>query len=175
MKGPTLSAYSVLMQSSSFVVKSDVDRWGQQIVPSVSAWVKISSKDTGGAWSMFEGVVAPQFGPPLHLHFCQEEWFHIVRGEFIFEAGGEQHRMTPGMSIFVPRLVRHRFQNIGSSTGKVLILAQPAGTLEEFFDRFSKLSERELAEGNKVIELFADHGMQVVGPPLPALLPTTSG
>ena len=49
---------------------------------------------TGGAWSMFEGVVAPGFGPPLHLHFCQEEWFQIMQGEFIFEAGGS-HRISP--------------------------------------------------------------------------------
>ena len=167
-EGLRLSAYSAVMQNSPLVVKSDVDRWGQQIVPIVSAWVKVSSKDTGGAWSMFEGVIAPGFGPPLHLHFLQEEWFQIMQGEFIFEAGGEQHRMTPGMSILVPRLVPHRFQNIGSSTGKVLILAQPAGTLEEFFDRFSKLSEREVATGEKVNELFADHGMRVLGPPLPA-------
>jgi mannose-6-phosphate isomerase-like protein (cupin superfamily) len=58
---------------------------------------------------MFEGVVAPRFVPPLHLHFCQEEWFHIVQGECIFEAGREQHRMEPGMSILVPRLVPHCF------------------------------------------------------------------
>jgi quercetin dioxygenase-like cupin family protein len=166
--GLRLSAYSVVMQNSSFVVKSDVDRWGQQIAPSVSPWVKVSSKDTGGAWSMFEGVIAPRFGPPLHLHFRQEEWFQVMQGEFIFEAGGERHGMAPGMSILVPRMVPHRFQNIGSSTGKVLILAQPAGTLEEFFDGFSKLSERELAGGDKVNELFADHGMRVLGPPLPA-------
>jgi quercetin dioxygenase-like cupin family protein len=162
-----LSAYPVVMQNSSFVVKSDLDRWGQQITPSVSAWVKVSGKDTGGAWSMFEGVIAPRFGPPLHLHFLQEEWFQAMEGEFIFEAGGEQHRMTPGTSILVPRMVPHRFQNTGSSTGKVLILAQPAGTLEEFFDGFSKLSERELAGGDKVNKLFADHGMRVLGPPLP--------
>ena len=117
---------------------------------------------------MFEGVVAPRFGPPLHLHFLQEEWFQVMQGEFLFEAGGEQHRMTSGMSILVPRMVTHRFQNVGSSTGKVLILAQPAGTLEEFFDGFSRLSERELAEGEKVNALFADHGMRVLGPPLAA-------
>jgi quercetin dioxygenase-like cupin family protein len=163
-----LSAYPVVMQNSSFVVESDLDRWGQRITPSVSAWVKVSGKDTGGAWSMFEGVVAPRFGPPLHLHFLQEEWFQVMQGEFIFEAGSEQHRMTPGTSILVPRMVPHRFQNIGSSTGKVLILAQPAGTLEEFFDGFSKLSKRELAGGDKVNELFTDHGMRVLGPPFPA-------
>src|SRR5580692_10397298 len=53
--GLRLSAYAVIMQNSSFVVKSDVDRWGQRIAPSVSAWVKVSSKDTGGAWSMVSG------------------------------------------------------------------------------------------------------------------------
>jgi hypothetical protein len=46
----------------------------------------------------------------------------------------------------------------------VLILAQPAGTLEEFFDGFSKLSERDLAGGDKVNKLFADHGMRVLAP-----------
>jgi quercetin dioxygenase-like cupin family protein len=168
MQGFACSAYRAVMQNSSFVVKSDLDRWGHQITPSVSAWVKVSRKDTGGAWSMFEGVVAPRFGPPLHLHFLQEEWFQVMQGEFLFEAGGEQHRMTSGMSILVPRMVPHRFQNVGSSTGKVLILAQPAGTLEEFFDGFSRLSERELAEGEKVNALFADHGMRVLGPPLAA-------
>ncbi len=163
-----LSAHPVFMQNRSFVVKSDLDRWGQPIGPAVSAWVKVSRKDTGGAWAMFEGVIAPRFGPPLHLHFLQEEWFQVMQGDFIFEAGGEQHRMTPGMSILVPRMVPHRFQNTGSSTGKVLILAQPAGTLEEFFDEFSKLSVRGLVGGDKVNELFAAHGMSVLGPPLPA-------
>ncbi len=106
------------MQNSSLVVISDLDRWGHPITPSVSSWVKVSGKDTGGAWAMFEGVIAPRFGPPLHLHFLQEEWFQVMQGEFIFEAGGEQHRMKPGMSILVPRMVPHRFQNIGSSTGR---------------------------------------------------------
>ncbi len=45
-EGLRLSAYPVVMQNSSFVVKSDLDRWGQQIAPSVSAWVKVSRKDT---------------------------------------------------------------------------------------------------------------------------------
>jgi mannose-6-phosphate isomerase-like protein (cupin superfamily) len=154
------------MQNKPFVVKSDIDRWGERIAPSVSAFVKVSSKDTGGAWSIFEAVLAPQFGPPLHLHYCQEEWFQVKEGEFIFEAGGEQYAMTPGMSILVPRMVPHRFQNTGTSTGRILILAQPAGTLEEFFDGFAKLSEPELA-GPKVKELYARHGMEMLGPPLP--------
>jgi len=66
------------MQGKAFVLQCDVDRWGQRLGSSVSAFVKVSSQDTGGAWSMFEGVVAPGFGPPLHLHYYQEEWFQVM-------------------------------------------------------------------------------------------------
>lgn len=158
--------YSRAMQSKTIVVHSDVDRWGKPLGPSVSAFTKVSSQDTGGAWSMFEGVVAPGFGPPLHLHHYQEEWFHVQEGQFIFEAGGEQYALASGSSILIPRMVAHGFQNTGASTGRILILAQPSGTLEQFFEAFLTLSESELARSSKITELFARHGMEVVGPPL---------
>ena len=80
---------------------------------------------------MFESPVSAGFGVPLHLHHHQEEWFHVLAGEFLFEIGGEQHRLTTGMSILGPRQVSHRFKNIGEAVGKLLILVQPAGLLEE--------------------------------------------
>jgi oxalate decarboxylase/phosphoglucose isomerase-like protein (cupin superfamily) len=115
---------------------------------------------------MFEGAIAPGFGPPLHLHYCQEEWFQVQEGEFIFEADGTLYALKPGESILIPRMIAHRFQNTGTSTGRVLILAQPSGTLEQFFEQFLSLSQSELAGGAKLTELFARHGMEVLGPPL---------
>jgi mannose-6-phosphate isomerase-like protein (cupin superfamily) len=161
------SAYAVPMKTKVLVVQRDLDRWGRQIDSSPSPFVKISSQDTGGAWSMFEGAVAPGFGPPLHLHYCQEEWFHVNEGEFIFEADGEQYALKRGESILIPRMVAHRFQNTGTSTAQILILAQPSGTLEQFFEGFLSLSASELEENGKITELFALHGMEVLGPPLP--------
>jgi quercetin dioxygenase-like cupin family protein len=134
-------AYAVFMNSEVFVVQRDVDRWGKRIDCSVSPFVKVSSRDTGGAWSMFEGVVAPGFAPPLHLHYCQEEWFQVNEGEFIFEADGTQYALKPGESILIPRMIAHRFQNTGTSAGRVLILTQPSGTLEKFFEEFLSLLE----------------------------------
>jgi quercetin dioxygenase-like cupin family protein len=155
------------MKSKVFVVQRDVSRCGKPIECSVSPFVKVSSQDTGGAWSMFEGAVAPGFGPALHLHHYQEEWFQIKEGEFTFEADGAQYALKPGESILIPRMVAHRFQNTGTSTGKVLILAQPSGTLEQFFEEFLSLSVLDLGGSSKMTELFARHGMEVLGPPLP--------
>lgn len=160
-------AYAVSMNSKVFVVQRDVNRWGERILSSVSPFVKISSQDTGGAWSMFEGAIAPGFGPALHVHYHQEEWFQVKEGEFIFEADGAQYALKQGESILIPRMVAHRFQNTGTSTGQILILAQPSGTLEQFFEEFQSLSESELRGSDKMTELFARHGMEVLGPPLP--------
>ena len=90
---------------------------------------------------MFEGVVAPGFAPPLHLHYCQEEWFQVNEGEFIFEADGTQYALKPGEGILIPRMIAHRFQNTGTSAGRGLILTQPSGTLEKFFEEFLSLLE----------------------------------
>lgn len=84
---------------------------------------------------------------------------------YCFEADGAQHELKPGESILIPRMIAHRFQNTGTSTGQ--ILAQPSGTLEQFFEEFLSLSVSELGGGSNLTELFASHGMEVLGPPLP--------
>ena len=55
------------------IVGADVDRWGDPIRPAGFGLVKGSSKDTGGAWAMFESPVASRIGvgipslPPIHI------------------------------------------------------------------------------------------------------------
>jgi quercetin 2,3-dioxygenase len=135
--------------------------------PGEFGWVKVSSKDTGGAWSMFESPVAPQGGVPLHLHPHQEEWFQVLEGEFLFEVGGEQCRLTSGMSILGPRQVAHRWKNTGTDVGKLLFLVQPAGWLEECFAALSNLPVVQRRDMRRFTELLAQHDIHVVGPPLP--------
>lgn len=154
------------MKNQAFVVQRNVNRWGNPIDCSVSPFVKVSSQDTEGKWSMFQGVIAPGFGPALHLHRSQEEWFQVMEGEFIFEVDGIRHVLNTGDSVFVPRMVAHRFQNTGTSIGQIMILAQPSGTLEQFFEEFASLSELEHQASDRMTQIFARHGMEVLGPPL---------
>ena len=115
---------------------------------------------------MFESPVSAGFGVPLHLHHHQEEWFHVLAGEFLFEIGGEQHRLTTGMSILGPRQVSHRFKNIGEAVGKLLILVQPAGLLEECFAAIVGLSEKDRQNVQALKKTFAQYDIEVTGPPI---------
>jgi mannose-6-phosphate isomerase-like protein (cupin superfamily) len=148
------------------VVNADVDRWGRHFAPVGAAWTTLSSKDTGGAWSGFESLIAPKFGPPLHLHYNQEEWFRVLEGEFQFEVGGETYAVTRGMSILLPRRVPHRWQNTAASVGRLVIVLQPAGRMEEFFDALRALPPAERNDWQAVKDIYAAHQLEVLGPPL---------
>ena len=92
------------MPTRGFVVPADVSRCGEGMHTSGEhVWTKVSQKDTGGAWSLFESRVPAGFGVPLHVHHAQEEWFWVLQGDFEFEVGGERNRLGPGMSQFAPR------------------------------------------------------------------------
>jgi quercetin dioxygenase-like cupin family protein len=153
--------------SKLLIVGEGMDRWGNPLQPATFRWVKVSSKDTGGAWSLFENPVAPQAGVPLHMHPHQEEWFQVLQGEFLFEVGGEQRQLRPGMSILGPRQIPHRWKNTGTSLGKLLILMQPAGWLEECFSALARLTEAQRRDVGVFTALLAQHDIQVVGPSLP--------
>ena len=56
--------------SQTLVVADGLDRRGHRITARGFPWVKVSSKDTGGAWTMFESPVSAQWcaaaHPPSH-------------------------------------------------------------------------------------------------------------
>ena len=166
------SADPALKLAQGFVVAADESRWGEAMYTSAeNVWTKVSQKDTAGAWSVFESRVPAGFGVPLHLHHGQEEWFWILRGEFEFEVGGAFNRLGPGMSQFAPRHIPHRWRKTSDADGRMLILVQPSAGMEDFFDRFARLSPEQLQDFAYLNQLFTECGMQVVGPPLPASNP----
>lgn len=155
--------------SQGFVVPADESRWGEPMHTSAEhVWTKVSQKDTGGAWSLFESRVPAGFGVPLHLHHDQEEWFWVLQGEFEFEVGGALNRLGPGMSQLAPRQIPHRWRKTTDGNGCMLILVQPSAGMEDFFDQFARLSPEQLQDFGVIGQLFAACGMEVVGPPLPA-------
>jgi quercetin dioxygenase-like cupin family protein len=153
--------------TGAVVVGAEESRWGEPAHTSADQiWTKVSRKDTADAWSMFEARVPRGLAVPLHRHNNQEEWFWVLDGVFSFEVGGERYKLTAGMSLLAPRQVPHRWTKTLGSDGRLLILAQPAGRLEDFFERLARLSpeqQQDLAEMNN---LFANCGMELVGPPM---------
>lgn len=126
--------------------------------------IKISAGDTEGQLAVFEQTgLTPNGGPPLHIHPFQDEWFYILEGEYLFQVGEEQFELKSGDTIFLPRQVPHAFIQ-RSEKAKVIVSYLPAGKMEGFFKTTNEWTHSPTQQ--EIIKVFADHDMQVVGPPL---------
>ena len=126
--------------------------------------VKISGKDTHGDLAIFEQTSLSQGrGTPLHVHNSQDEIFYILEGAYYFQVGGEKYNMAKGDSIFLPRKVPHAWTQ-KSETGRMTVILQPAGKLEDFFVTMAALDHEPTTE--EINRIFKDNDMKVIGPPL---------
>jgi mannose-6-phosphate isomerase-like protein (cupin superfamily) len=154
------------------VVTSDGDRLnGALQVFGDAVKVKISSRDTGCTFAVVEELTQPQGGPPLHVHHEQDEWFHILEGEYMFEVDGNQLHARVGDVVFAPRGSRHTFQVIGSTPGRSTISVIPGG-LDLFFEEVVALCPHGNAlDIDKILPLFEKYKMELLGPPIAARAP----
>lgn len=126
--------------------------------------VKISGSDTDGDLAIFEQTSLSQGkGTPLHIHHSQDEIFYVIEGEYYFQVGEKKFNLAKGDSIFLPRKVPHAWTQV-SATGKMTVIMQPAGKLENFFVTVAALDHEPTPK--EMEQIFADNEMQVVGPPL---------
>lgn len=158
---------------AGFTVAAGGDRFGEQIkLGDAPLDCKVSGKDTNGAMAIFEFIG----GWAKHLHFDQDEWVYVLDGEVELELGGKRMRVGAGESVFLPRKTPHVWSIVG--LGKVINIYQPAGKMEDFFRAVSKKA-KDLPTAEQVVEktytdeqvatlheLFGDHGMDLLGPPL---------
>ncbi|MBD2704355.1 cupin domain-containing protein [Spirosoma sp. BT702] len=165
----TLIANSIkkIRDEKGFMVGSGKDRFDKQItlLQGDTFFTKISTQDTNGDLYVYESTRLKEGGPPHHYHFSQDEWWYVLQGEFIIKVGEKTYRAKAGDSVFGPRMVPHSFAKVGEGEAKLLMIFQPAGRMEEFFQKVSegvpnKMTEEERARFNE------DYGTKQVGPPI---------
>ena len=83
--------------------------------------------------SVFEGLVPPKGGPPLHIHHQQEEAFYVLEGTFSFLSGDKTIKAEPGSFMWIPRETLHTFKNTGTESGRALVASTLPGSHERFF------------------------------------------
>jgi uncharacterized cupin superfamily protein len=129
--------------------------------------LKVSGRDTGGDLCIYDTVRDSKGGPALHLHHFQDEWFYVIRGEFLVRVGNDTLSLRPGDSAFGPRKIPHAFAMTSDGEGQMLVLFQPAGSMEDFFAQMGKIGKEIPANQDTLPkDLWAKHGMEIVGPPL---------
>src|SRR5580692_567056 len=117
----------------------------------------VASRDqTGGSLGLFRQTIAPKSGPPTHIHQTEDEFFHVVSGEFKVKLG-DRIMNAPAQSVmFVPRGTAHAFQNVGTGPGVILVGVTPGGA-EKMFE------ERQGADAETLRTLAKKYNMEVVG------------
>jgi mannose-6-phosphate isomerase-like protein (cupin superfamily) len=151
-----------------FKVAANKDRYQEELLIMGGRFgCKVSSKDTDGDLLIYDTVRQEKGGPALHFHHTQDEWFYVIKGDFIVKVGDETFTLTAGDSAFAPRTIPHAFAKTSEGEGQMLVLFQPAGSMEDFFLQMAKISKEIPKDMEKTMkDVFATHGMQVVGPPL---------
>jgi mannose-6-phosphate isomerase-like protein (cupin superfamily) len=150
-----------------FKVDAGKDRLGKSIslFEGDTFSCKVASKDTDGDIFVFESSRVKKGGPSLHYHFDQDEWWYILSGEFLFKIGEQTFTAKAGDSVFGPRKVPHTFSKLGEGEAKLLMFFQPAGKMEECFQKISQGVTKNMTEEEQD-QFRQAHGFKRVGPPL---------
>lgn len=123
---------------------------------------KVVQEDADGRLLIIEQTMLGSGGPPRHLHLEQEEWFYIIRGEFILEIGSDRYTLNAGDSVLAPRRVPHAWAYVGDGPGRILIAFTPAGKMQHFFDETAKSKSMPGQDA----DFWKAHDMELLGPPL---------
>ena len=143
------------------LVRAHDDRFGETHSPGYTELLfKTSTAETPSVFAIEHTKIMPGWGPPLHLHLAQEEWFYVIDGHVLAQVGDRRVTLNPGDSILGPRNVPHAFMAIGPAPAHMLITFTPAGHMEQFFRDTVAVGPRQAAS------VFSRYGMKLVGPPL---------
>jgi len=128
---------------------------------------KLTSEDSAGTLSAFELSALPQTGPYQHVHHREDEWYYVLSGEFLFKAGGVEHTLPLGASIWLPRGIPHVWANTSTSEAKLILVCQPGG-FEKFFEEMgTEMAKVDSSSAQiKMKEVMRKYGMELLGPPL---------
>lgn len=140
------------------------------------ATIKVGAGDTGSL-SVVEFLGPRGFGPPEHRHTSEDELFVVLDGELSFRAGDLETFGGPGSLAYLPHGLPHTFQ-IRSETARFVTVTASTSGVPRFDSMVAALGtpterpeipEEGYIDPSRVAEVCAQYGVDIVGPPPPAL------
>jgi quercetin dioxygenase-like cupin family protein len=131
--------------------------------------IKVSSEQTGDAFSILEVRMRQGVGTPLHRHDEDEETFIVLEGTMAFLAAGKRVDAGPGEIVYLPGGEIHAWR-AESALARFLIIATPQH--EAFYRDACKPApslEQPPDAGQIDLSIIVPaglrHGVQILGPP----------
>lgn len=126
--------------------------------------IRVDSRDNGGLVAVIEEVDKPGKGPPRHVHSREDEVLYVLKGTYRIWHGDEIVEGGPGTVMMLPRDVPHTFQNVGKTSGRIMVVIMPGG-LEGFFKEVDRRGLKMPADEAEINALRARYGLEFLGPP----------
>ncbi|MDO9707035.1 cupin domain-containing protein [Paracraurococcus lichenis] len=124
--------------------------------------IRIRAAETAGRFALWEEPVPPGWGPPLHVHTREDEFFQVLAGTLRFRCGDRVWEGGAGSTALLPRGVPHAFRNIGAEAAQILVGVTPGG-FEEFF---VEVAAAGVSDPAAAAAIGAKYGLDFLGPPL---------
>jgi quercetin dioxygenase-like cupin family protein len=126
---------------------------------------KVTGEDTGGAFDYFIVEVAPNGGPPLHVHHKQEETIQVLKGRYKVRIGDDTFLLDVGGFAYLPSKVPHAFLNLTDEPGEIVVVYTPGGG-HKFYEELGPITRGDHPDRQVIAAVFEKHGMTLLGPPL---------
>ncbi len=129
---------------------------------------KLTTEDTGGAYFMFEDVMAAGKATPLHRHPEADEMVYVLDGEILVNVDGKESRVGAGGMTFTPKGLPHAFIVV-SDTARLLTMQTP-GIGQGFYRGASEPTTDDISDTVDIPALQASaranpRGVELLGPP----------
>ncbi len=126
-------------------------------------FVKVSSEDTGGAYTLMEDNLKSTFSLGLHRHDHHAETFYILDGALDFYIDGEWLEATPGATLHVPPGVPHACRVADGKPARMLMIFQPSG-FDGFLAELGKMKPEDFEDTARMEALNAKYDIIPLGP-----------
>ncbi len=104
-----------------------------------------TGEQTSGRYAIWEAIVPPGGGPPLHMHSRESEGFFVLEGELVVHVDGRRIVAGPGAFVNLQPGTKHGFKNETTQAARMLILVAPAGLERMFLEAGVRLASADCA------------------------------
>jgi quercetin dioxygenase-like cupin family protein len=107
--------------------------------------IKISKRQGAASMSVLTSTVPTNDAIRIHKHLNEDEIFFIRQGTGIFTLGEDEHSVSAGSIVFIPKGVWHGLKNTGTEEIATVFGYSPAG-FEDFFKELGTAVDKPFVE-----------------------------